>query len=570
MKKALMKYFSIFLLLVFYSSLLAQIDSESVLIKNELQREYSILSKQKIPVYYLSYTFYKDKKVTLEYINGTKIPNENTEIEKIWDIIGINLKVGAPELDQSRELNNRNSFRDRSLVYTIMKLPQRALNDIWLTTHQIYEKAIEKYNKVLVDRSNQNEITNKIPDFIINHTPNQFYEDSIENQFEKLNQWEIILKQLSSLANFEKEQIRVSARLENKISRKYFFSSQGDEIVQNTPIFLLDLGVYILDDDGEELPVYDRFVMSRYEDFPSEKELTSKVLMMIDLAKKIKVAPLAEAYSGPAIMSGNASGVYFHEILGHRLESHRIKEKKDAQTLKNKLGEKIVPDFLSIHFDPTINEHTGIKLIGGYKYDDEGTKSQKVEVIKKGILCDYLRSRSPLDATSLSNGHGRAGEGQVPVSRQSNMIISSSEHVEEKELRSRLIQKLKLDKKQFGYLIKQVTGGYTSTYVYQPNFFEVQANIAYKVYADGRPDELVKGVRMVGTPLLMLSQIECTGGAIEQFAGFCGAESGYVPVSTISPMFLFKNIEIQRPIDKEKKPRILISPKKIKNNNAKV
>ena len=99
-------------------------------------------------------------------------------------------------------------------------------------------------------------------------------------------------------------------------------------------------------------------------------------------------------------------------------------------------------------------------------------------------------------------------------------------------------------------------------------FFEVRSTLAYKVFADGRPDQLVKGVRMIGTPLLMLSQIRISGDTPEIFSGFCGAESGTIPVTTISPSLLFENIEIQRPVDSRESPKILPSPIKLKDKNV--
>ena len=44
-----------------------------------------------------------------------------------------------------------------------------------------------------------------------------------------------------------------------------------------------------------------------------------------------------------------------------------------------------------------------------------------------------------------------------------------------------------------------------------PQAFKVLPVVVYRVYPDGRPDELVRGVDIVGTPLSCFSKIICTG-----------------------------------------------------------
>jgi predicted Zn-dependent protease len=84
--------------------------------------------------------------------------------------------------------------------------------------------------------------------------------------------------------------------------------------------------------------------------------------------------------------------------------------------------------------------------------------------------------------------------------------------------------------------------------------------VVRKVFADGRPDELVRGVDIVGTPLTSFSKIVATGDDPEIFNGSCGAESGWVPVSAISPSILVTQIEIEKKAKEQEKPPILPPP----------
>ena len=109
-------------------------------------------------------------------------------------------------------------------------------------------------------------------------------------------------------------------------------------------------------------------------------------------------------------------------------------------------------------------------------------------------------------------------------------------------------------------MIDDIAGGFTFTGRGQPQAFQVQPLVVYKVYADGRPDELVRGVDIVGTPLVSLTKILATGDTMEVFNGYCGAESGSVPVAAAAPAILISEMEVQKKETSTDKPPILPPP----------
>ena len=109
-------------------------------------------------------------------------------------------------------------------------------------------------------------------------------------------------------------------------------------------------------------------------------------------------------------------------------------------------------------------------------------------------------------------------------------------------------------------LFKDIAGGFTNTRTRGPQAFKVLPILVYRVYADGRPDELVRGVDLVGTPLTSFSKILCTGDDPDVFNGMCGAESGMVPVSAISPSILVEQIEVEKKRKAQDRPPILEAP----------
>jgi len=273
-----------------------------------------------------------------------------------------------------------------------------------------------------------------------------------------------------------------------------------------------------------------------------------------------QAVPVIEPFTGPAILSGLASGVFFHEIFGHRIEVHRQKNESEGQTFTKNVNQSILPDFISVVDDPTTERMNGVDLNGYYKFDDDGVAAQKVTVVDKGILKNFLMSRSPVSGFETSNGHGRKAPGYRTVGRQGNLIVQASTTVSDAMLRAMLIAEAKKQGKTFGLLFKDISGGFTLTGRSSPQSFQVTPIMVYRIYVDGRPGELVRGVDLIGTPLTSFSKIVAAGDAPEVFNGFCGAESGYVPVAAVSPAILTTQIEVQKKAKSSERPPILPPP----------
>jgi predicted Zn-dependent protease len=293
---------------------------------------------------------------------------------------------------------------------------------------------------------------------------------------------------------------------------------------------------------------------------PEDKALLAAIDRVANDVSALLRAPEAEPFVGPAIFSGRAAGVFFHEIFGHRVEGHRQKDESEGQTFTKSVGTKVLPDFLSVVFDPTRRKAGAVDLNGWYDYDDEGVKARPVTVVDKGVLKTFLMSRSPIRGFDHSNGHGRRQPGLEVVSRQSNLIVESSNAVTEARLRQALIGEIKKQNKPYGLYFRDITGGFTTTQRTGLQAFKVIPVIVYKVYADGRPDQLVRGADIVGTPLASFAKIVATSDKPEVFNGYCGAESGSVPVSAVSPAILVSEIEIEKKAKSQDRPPLLPEP----------
>ena len=232
---------------------------------------------------------------------------------------------------------------------------------------------------------------------------------------------------------------------------------------------------------------------------------------------------------------------------------------EDGKTLTDKIDQPIFPSFISVIDDPTLSKWNELPLNGHYLYDDEGSKAQKVTVIENGVLKNFLTSRSPTKHFENSNGHGRREEGNAPVSRQGNLIVQTPSTKSFADLKEDLLQEIQKGNHNYGLIFDDISGGFTFTGRVTPNSYNVRPVTVWRVYPDGR-EELVRGVDLIGTPLLTFQRIIDSSNEIDVFNGQCGAESGWVPVSAIAPDLLISEVEVQRKEKGTDRPPILPVP----------
>ncbi|GAB3013316.1 hypothetical protein GCM10027051_15580 [Niabella terrae] len=333
---------------------------------------------------------------------------------------------------------------------------------------------------------------------------------------------------------------------EFRVTRKYFVDTEGSQIIENGTGAWQMLYGSSKADDGMELHLYRSYFAYLPAGLPSTNSLLEDAREMSAGLSALRKAPLAEPFVGPAILSGRAAGFFFHEIFGHRLEGKRMKNEQDGQTFKTRLGTEVLPEFLSISMDPTVREVAGTTVNGFYQFDDEGVSARRVDVVENGVLKNFLMTRTPINGVSGSNGHARTAPGGVPESRQSNLIVTGDSDKSFEELRQLLRETCKKQRKAYGYLFQDVQGGFTSVGRTTPNAFNVIPTEVYKIYADGRPDQLVRGVDLIGTPLSMFMRIMACSNQTETFNGMCGSGSGWVPVSASAPAIFVDVMETQK------------------------
>jgi TldD protein len=520
--------------------------------QHELSRAKDALGKLDPPPYFISYSVYDEDNAVVFGSQGSLM--NSTHVHR--RLANVTVRVGSPALD-----NSHGNSRGSAISSGILPLdddPDAVAHELWQLTYNEYRKASQAYLNAKTSAEVHAQEEDTSADF--SQEPTQTHSDA--SQLPSIDEaaYQTMVKKYSGVLRNYPYIYNALTLLSAQNIRFYFVSSEGSRIVTANPMVRLSIEAETRADDGMELMRVETFQARNAAGLPTDAEMTTRVEKMATDLKSLRAAPLADPYDGPALLSGRSAAVFFHEVLGHRLESSHQRGESEGQTFTKKLNETVLPDFLSVIDDPTLRTLNGTELSGWYEYDDEGEPAARVDLIDKGILKTFLMSRMPVKNFDKSNGHGRAQPGLMPIGRQGNLEMISTYQVSNAELRQKFIDEIKKQGKPYGLYFEDIQGGFTLTQRALPQAFQVLPVMVWKVYPDGKPDELVRGVNIVGTPIAALNRIVATGDKVEVFNGICGAGSGSVPVSASAPAMLFSEIEVQKQPHSLDRPPILAPP----------
>ena len=524
--------------------------------KAELDRSMKTLGALDPPAYYIGYTLTESQRASVQGSNGALLQSD--ESRNRW--LEVSVRTGSYDLDDTHKIDGRQPPVGGPGTNAPLDDDSDVLRRaIWLETDKQYRAAAEALIKIKTGKEVKVQtVEGNAPDFSrekpqVSTGPWVSFTLDRKPWEQKVRDYTAYFRQSTAVIN---SIVTFTAQAQNVIQ----LTSEGTQLQFGQVRYRLELFIQGKASDGMDIDRYYNFDWVSPSDAPDDKAVYAASAQLRKEMEGLVVSPLNDPTVGPALLTGRAAAVFFHEVFGHRAEGHRQKDVNEGQTFAKKVDEPILPDFLTIVDDPTLKKLGNQDLLGYYQYDDEGVIAQHVTLVDHGVLKNFEMSRSPLVGFPHSNGHGRRQIGTTPVSRQGNLIVESNKTVTNAQLRAKLIELIKQQNKPYGLLIDDIAGGFTFTGRGQPQAFQVEPLVVYKVFPDGRPDELVRGVDIVGTPLAALTKIVATGDTTEVFNGYCGAESGYVPVSAASPAILTSELEVQKKQSATDRPPILPPP----------
>lgn len=527
----------------------------------ELRRAMASLQGRPDAPYYLSYTITDTHTARVSAGHGA-VQRAQEGRSRVADI---DVRVGEPALDNTHKLRDAAWGGDGGRAQLSLPLdgdPYATRLALWRATDEAWRAARRRYTQVVANEQVKVEREDSSPDF----SPAEPARELRTSQPLRVDlaAWEPLAREVSRVLADHPHiyDSRVELLAERRVS--HLATSEGTLIQHSTVRYRAALWAVTVAEDGMELEVYDHQDAASLEGLPDREALLARARAVVERVAALREAPVLDPYTGPAILRGRAAGVFFHEVFGHRIEGHRQRDEDEGQTFTDKVGRPILPEFLSVYDDPSLARRAGVDLNGHYAYDEEGVRAQRVDLVVAGVLRNFLLSRQPIQGFERSNGHGRREPGNAVVARQGNLIVEASRTVPYTELRARLLAEIRAQGQPFGLVVDDITGGFTLTGRVVPNSFNVRPVSLWRVWADGRPDELVRGGDLIGTPLTTFSTILAAADDVEVFNGMCGAESGWVPVSASSPSLLLQQVEVQRKEKSNDRPPLLPHPTEVR------
>jgi predicted Zn-dependent protease len=528
----------------------------------ELHRAFTSLGKQAagkdadklLPPYFLSYSVSDASAATVRAQYGAVVDSSANHIR----VADIQVRLGDPKLDNTHGTHRGSAVNSLQLPLTDDR--EALARSLWVATNTGYGTALDNYLRVKTEAEVRAKEEDTSPDFS-QEAPQTHLGTPAPPVVVDRAAWGERVAALSKIFREYPDVTQNMVMLTVQNETDYYASSEGSQVV--TPHLAARLVVFAVTraDDGMDLFRAQTFEAETVKGLPAQAELEAGIRELGKSLEALRKAPVTEPFNGPASLSGRAAAVFFHEVLGHRLEGQRQRGDEEGQTFTKEVGKDVLPTFLSVADDPTVTKFGGTWLSGSYEYDDEGQKARRVDLIDDGVLKTFLMSRLPIANFDDSNGHGRAQTGRMPTGRQGNLIVTSTKTVPETELRKELIEEAKKQGKPYGLYFEDISSGFAVTTRNSPQAFSVVPLVVWRVYVDGRPDELVRGVSIVGTPLAAMKRIMATGDKSEVFNGECGAESGTIPVSAVAPAMLLSEMETQKQTQGTARPPILPIPR---------
>lgn len=524
--------------------------------QQELKRNFRLLHKQHPPIYYLSYTY-----ENTDIISISAALNASSLYRDTQSNLSVQARAGSPVMDNTRALKG-----ERTNFYKVYRkgvpAPQEGQTRpfklwLWSATEQAVEEAQREYTKVAAYTRSMTEVKDNSNDFVFPPIETACYTDiPPEIDVERVKE---LVEQAAKLPMGNPDVLNYNVSLRYAHTQRYFVDSRGTRLVEPKTFMRLSYFLYNRTQDGMELERFKDYNVASADELPTLEQLQADIQQSLAELTQLSQAPEGDPLTAPTLLKGRAAAVFVHEVLGHRLEGHRQKDDSEGQTFTGKVGQQVISPLLTIVDDPTQTTFQGEALRGHYLYDEQGVKARPITLVENGILRNFLMASSPIKGFSASNGHGRSDGEHRAVARMGHMRTTASQTVPYEQLEKMLVDEIKKQGKPYGFIVEDLGGGFTYTGKAMPQSFKLEAKTVWKVYPDGHK-ELVRGLELVGTPLVSFNKVLAAGDDDELFNGSCGAESGWVAQSNIAPSLLFESLEMERMQTSPWKPPLLPSP----------
>jgi predicted Zn-dependent protease len=420
---------------------------------------------------------------------------------------------------------------------------------VWSATDKAYKQAVEALTDKQA-RLKQLTIDHPVDDFARAESV-QSLQPVVELKAER-EPWLKMLRNASGIYSQDPKVQLFEASLSFKAVNRYYVNSEGTVVRGGEELYRMAIDGNTQADDGMQLERAAEFTATSIADLPHAAEFQDRAAQLLATLKQLREAPLAdEDYHGPVLLSADSASTIFSSLIGENLLGYKPELGQNARVhgqFASSYKTRVLPEFLTLVDDPTLSELDGTALLGHYNVDDEGVKAQRVPLIEKGMLVNYLLGRQPIRDFPSSNGHARASLPlSWPAPALGNLVVRSSDAVAPEELRKKLIAICKDRGLDYGYYAKTMGGPRAP-------------RLLYRVWAQDGHEELVRGALFGDLDQRsMRSNIVAAGNDL-----YVDNEIQPVPHSVVAPSVLFDDLEVKRQTSNKDKLPEYPAPETIK------
>jgi TldD protein len=556
---------------------------------DELARSMTNLKMENVEKpYYLDYSIIDEEALVIKAsFGGVKIFDHGRH-----RYLKTSIRVGAYELDNTNFIP---FSAGRGGMPLGMRGPQTITieNDydgirraIWISTDEAYKEALETLSKKRAYVRNLNQ-TDQPASFSKVAEPAVITFPDIKVQWND-DAWKKACVDLSNV--FRKFPLindsEVSFAL--RLQKKYFVSSEGTKTIEPQCLTSLEVRAATQSSDGMKLKDLISFAASVPEELPPTADVKRETERMARELSDLRDASVISDYSGPAILTGEASAEFFRQLLGENLcgRAPLIAENKMFETLfkskesafRGKADMAVLPGFFDVWADPQQVRFEGKPLVGAYHIDDEGVPARKAQLVEKGILKDFMMSRTPTKDFSGSNGHGRGFVFGKPEARISNILIQASDGKSLEELKKAMLDLCRQQNKPYGVLISAMERpGESDESENAYAMGGVQGGeerllskpmVAYQVFADGT-EKMIRGLDFSNVTVRILKDILAASrdGFVYNFPSTDAPQMvrqwGFmagIGSSIVAPTILVEEMDMKKVESMQEKPPFLKHP----------
>jgi hypothetical protein len=551
----------------------------------EMQRSIKELRIGNLPApYQIEYTLQIRRSVTVHAMQGA-IEDIDTGTRAV---LSVRMHIGTPKFDNTNffdvslgffgSSDDEEGYKNRLIPFELR--PEVLRREVWLATDACYKQAVEIYSKkesTLKNRTRKDTTWDYriAQQYSVNDLSRDLYRPKPSQLAERAKNISAVFRSYPGIQASrvgievipkETYYINSSGALSHKIE-----CSAGLEIIATTQAT-----------DGMPLAQTYAVYARTPEEFPNDDSLTKAATVVADVLTTLVDAPTIEAYSGPVLFEGQAAGTLIGQFFAPNLVAQRqplseggFSTNERSMAFQNKIGARVVPEFLSVTAEPLMPSYMGTVLTGHYKVDDEGIPAQNVDVVTKGYLQTLLSSRVPTKRIDSSNGHYRGGGAMFSVvSLTSTDAKKTKTGAELKKMLLKLVQSRQLP---YGIIARLAmdqnllfTGVFRQTGSDLPiSQGEGKLGLlrAYRVYPDGR-EELIRGVEAAGLApsifkdILAVSKQKTVHNVLAPsvIPSFISGGAAYVQASIVTPDILIEDVEV-RPLEGDMpKPPVMTNP----------